>query len=283
MEDSDRSFWEGINVEGMVTDWIADNAAEFHNESPTLKRRRASKQPKIDYWKTKWGQLLLNDQICNPFSAAAKKFRRRFRVPYPVFHEIIVPRCIEKNIFGNKEGQENKIRIPIEFKILIALRVLGRGNCFDDIAELADTFESTAHAVFKQFVWNFAKEFFADYVKVPTGDRLKKTMAVYEQLGLPGAVGSMDCTHLRWNKCPKWLHTLCKGKEGYPSLAFNCVVDHFRLIHHVSEVFVGTSNDITICHNDTYTRNIVMGLYVGIVFFIFLANGLLQKCCGAWK
>jgi hypothetical protein len=91
MEDSDRSFWEGINVEGMVTDWIADNAAEFHNESPTLKRRRASKQPKIDYWKTKWGQLLLTDQICNPTSAAAKKFRRRFRVPYPVFHKIIVP------------------------------------------------------------------------------------------------------------------------------------------------------------------------------------------------
>ena len=239
--ESDQLFWEGIDVEKLVTDWILEHPEEFYEDKTPTKRHRAAKPAKIEYWKTKWGQLLLNPHIGNPFSAAAKKFRRRFRVPYPVFIEVIVPRCIEKNIFQTKEGQEKKIRIPIEFKILIALRILGRGNCCDDLEELADTFQSTAHSVFKMFVLNFAKEFFADYVKVPTGDRLKKTMAVYEQLGLPGAVGSMDCTHLHWNKCPTWLHSLCKGKEGYPSLAFNCVVDHFRLIHHVSEVFVGTS------------------------------------------
>ena len=111
---SDRSFWEGIDVEGLVTDWIASHGAEFYNDPSPPKRRRASKQPKIDYWKTKWGQLLLNDQISNPFSAAAKKFRRRFRVPYPVFKEIILPRCIEKT-FGILKQRFRCIRNPIDY------------------------------------------------------------------------------------------------------------------------------------------------------------------------
>ena len=30
-----------------------------------------------------------------------------------------------------------------------------------------------------------------------------KFVDVYAELGLPGAAGSMDCTHLNWNRCPK--------------------------------------------------------------------------------
>ena len=30
----DRSFWEGMNVESMATDWIFDDAVNFCNEPP---------------------------------------------------------------------------------------------------------------------------------------------------------------------------------------------------------------------------------------------------------
>ena len=43
-----------------------------------------------------------------------------------MFIETLIPRCVEKNIFGTK--CESRVRIPIEFKILIALRILARGN-----------------------------------------------------------------------------------------------------------------------------------------------------------
>ena len=97
------------------------------------------------------------------------------------------------NLFGIKSI--SRVRVPLEFKILISLRILGRGNCFDEIGELAGAFESTCHSVFHDFVNAFVDQFYDMYVKMPTGDQLTKVKRMYEQLGLPGCKGSMDCTH----------------------------------------------------------------------------------------
>jgi hypothetical protein len=43
---------------------------------------------------------------------------------------------------------ECRVRIPVEFKVLIALRILGLGNCLDDISELSCVSESTVHQIF---------------------------------------------------------------------------------------------------------------------------------------
>jgi hypothetical protein len=34
---------------------------------------------------------------------------------------------------------------------------------------------------------------------------------VYEKLGLPGCIGSMDCTHVLWHRCPKVIRNVCTG------------------------------------------------------------------------
>ena len=68
-----------------------------------------------------------------------RKFRRRFRVPFPLF-QFIVSECERVNLFGIKSL--SRVRAPLEFKILISLRIVGRGNCFDEIGELAGAFET---------------------------------------------------------------------------------------------------------------------------------------------
>lgn len=71
-----------------------------------------------------------------------KLFRRRLRIPSPLFEQL-VSQFNEVNLF--EIVQEAKVRIPIEFKLLICLRFLGRGNVHDDIAEMADSFETSVH------------------------------------------------------------------------------------------------------------------------------------------
>jgi hypothetical protein len=44
---------------------------------------------------------------------------------------------------------------------------------------------------------------------MPVGDELKKVMEVYKLLGFNGAIGSMDCTHVKWNKCPASKQNFC--------------------------------------------------------------------------
>jgi hypothetical protein len=164
------------------------------------KRKRFNHQ--INFNETNWGKMLNNPETQDPNSTEGKKFRRRFRIPYPLFKECLVPLCKEHNIFNLKK--ERKGIIPIELKIMAALRVLGRGSCCDDIAEMSEIGESTANHIFKMFVQGMAKSIFPLFVKPPTGPYLEKMLQLYNLLGLPGCIGSMDCTHIRYAQCPAY-------------------------------------------------------------------------------
>jgi Plant transposon protein len=52
------------------------------------------------------------------------------------------------------------------------------------------------------------------------GVELEKVMNVYRKMGFPGAVGSVDATHIRWHMCPVEFVHAATGKEKYPSVAF---------------------------------------------------------------
>ena len=47
-----------------------------------------------------------------------------------------------------------------------------------------------------------------------------KVMNVYRKMGFPGAVGSVNATHIRWHMCPVEFVHAATGKEKYPSVAF---------------------------------------------------------------
>ena len=85
---------------------------------------------------------------------------------------------------------------------MAALRILGRDSKADDISELSEIDASTVNYIFKTFVTEFCEAFASEYIKMPSGTELLKTMEVYRILGMPGAVGSMDCTHIRLARCP---------------------------------------------------------------------------------
>ena len=72
-----------------------------------------------------------------------KLFRLRFRIPSLVFKEFLVPMCKDANIFSISE--ESKVRVPMEFKFLMCLRILSRGNVADNIAELSSGCPSTVN------------------------------------------------------------------------------------------------------------------------------------------
>jgi hypothetical protein len=55
---------------------------------------------------------------------------------------------------------------------------------------------------------NFVASCYFDFVKRPEIEDLERVMDTYACLGFPGAVGSIDCTHLWWMMC---LETLPKS------------------------------------------------------------------------
>ena len=215
-----------------LTNKIAWKRVQSRQEMIKIKRKK-SEVPRIhepNYWQSTWGQLLRKlaaiDGGPSIGSRDGKLFRRRFRVPYPVYCDL-VSKCLEKKLFGVNAHLETDVAgrniCPVEIKLLAVLRILGRNWSFDDIAEATLMGETTARRAFHTFCGNFVSAYYDSYVQRPTGEKLKKVMAVFAKMGLPGCIGSTDCVHLKWDRCPVGIAQLCSGKEGYPTLAYSCV------------------------------------------------------------
>ena len=105
----------------------------FLSESEPKIPREARKV--VDYWSTNWGKWMQQKEMLDPNSKIAKLFMLRFRIPFYLFQGYLVPKCEENKIFGDYPSRVNSI--PLEFKLLICLRILGRGNCYDDLSEFS--------------------------------------------------------------------------------------------------------------------------------------------------
>ena len=253
------------------------STSEFQKKIAGASKQVRNTEKRPDYWSSEWGKLLNDPRVYNLKSKAATRFRRRFRVNIYLFEELKMMIFLRK-IFEEPHGNS----IPLEFKILICLRKLGRYEVDDTSAELSYVGESTCHALFEKFVTNFSKAFLTEYVNVPTGEKLLSIMEVYRRLGLPGCIGSMDCTHIFWNMCPKELRVECTGKYGKPTLAFQAVVDHSGRCMSLSRAFYGTKNDKTIALNDTFTVDMLSGIFKDIEFPLYGADEIIYLCSGAY-
>ena len=244
----------------IVKEFIETDPGRFSISTAPLKdrrsrRKRSSHDLRHDpdsLWGSAWGRMLCEKDLKDPSSWIAKKFRRRFRLPYSVFL-LLVQKCKHAQVFGAS-------RIPTEFKVMVALRILGRGNCADDINELSNIGESTCNVIFHQFCKGMVDSLYNEYVSFPSGEDLKVVEKTYAKFGFPGACGSQDATHLRLGKCPQALTVMATGKEQYPTLAFQCVCGPNRKIFHCSEAYLGSFNDMTITAHDDLCQSIRGGL-----------------------
>jgi hypothetical protein len=193
-------------------------------------------------------QMLDDPMLQDPTSPVAKKFRQRFRVPYPIFVDLLA-KAVNLGFElcpVNHAGTEG---VPLEVKLLGFLRILGRGTCFDGISELSNA----SIEVHRSFFHDFTRKFVDRYVSIPSSpEQIRKVMSIYDRMGIPGATGSTDCVHVKWEMCPVGLKNYCNGKEGYPTLAWQCTVDHHKRFLHVTNCFYGNTNDKTICKYDSF-------------------------------
>jgi hypothetical protein len=269
-----ESKFEDIFIKEILEEEFIDE--EKDSEIPKKKRHLFKRSD--DFWQTQWGQLISHPDVHNIRTRIAKRFRRRFRLPYPLFVHL-VNICKSHNIFN----MTYESRIPIEAKVLACLRILGRDHSADDINDSTGMIgESTANYIFHQFVEGITKYVYPNFVQVPTGELLQKVLSTYSRLGLPGCVGSMDCTRVRWFRCKKAEKWHATGKEGCPTLVFQVVVDHSRRILYCSNFFLGSNNDITICNNDNFSLKVLNGLFENVKYELYNAFGDKYNCLGGY-
>ncbi|CAB1117325.1 unnamed protein product [Ectocarpus sp. CCAP 1310/34] len=99
-------------------------------------------------------------------------------------------------------------------------------------------------------------------------------MEAYDLLGFTGAIGSTDVTHIRWACCPYSWARQYTGKEGFPSIAYQAIVNDTGLVLAVTKGFAGAMNDKTIIRYDTAVAKIRRDpVYTEKVYTLFDKNG----------
>ena len=199
--------------------------------APKPKQKRAKSTLK---WETgSWWRMLADASLKQPGSLAARKFRRRFRLPYPMFVDL----CTQFKDNGWLQTAEydavGKRTIPFSLKLLAALRHIGRGVCFDDLEDMSQVSESVLRKFTPKFFEIMATHVYPDEVRIPeTAEEIRRAVSMYTRLGLPGAMASTDGVHLCWDRCPAMQANAHKGAKTYPSVVFNVSVRHDGIILH---------------------------------------------------
>ena len=117
-----------------------------------------------------------------------------------------------------------------------------------------------------------------EYVFLPRNvAELRRMSKYYDKVGLPGCCGSMDVVHIKWLSCPTRDHNRLKGKEGYSTLAFQCITDYNRRVIGIYRPKFGTGNDKEIVKVDPNVYLIRHGWYKDILWKYYTYDGRVEK------
>lgn len=140
-----------------------------------------------------------------------------------------------------------------------------------------------AAATFHKFCKHFAEEMFEEHIFLPTGSYQDEVMSMYHKLGMTGAIGSTDVTHIGWGMCPFTLGRSFTGKEGFPTIAFQVTVDHAGRVIALTSGFTGSTNDKTIIRYDEGVNKIKTDpRYTERTYNLRKADGTLRERKGCY-
>lgn len=211
------------------------------------------------------------------------QFRAWFRLPLQMIEGIVDRFMVEGYVHATRRNRDPIIlRAKAEVIVLACLNVLAHGTPFRCLSLNTHISASEHQMYFKMFVQMFS-DCRGEYINLPRNrDQLQEVMERYRDVGLPGAMGSIDVVHCKWSKCPAGDFNRAKGKEGYPTLAFQCISDFDRRINGVFGPQWGTRNDKHIVKLDPNVKKIRKGWYRDVKWCYYRRDGTVATDVGAY-
>ena len=224
------------------------------SEDREVKRRRTHK---INLWKTSWGYLLRSRNTRNVGSFEEKKFRFIFRVSCRMFDEELLPLC--RTIFD----VDWRSYIPLEFRILISLRLLSTDNMSLNVPELSSITKRTVNLIFEDFIKNFSLSQKYRIQQIAQLNKCQDISETYSRIGFPGCCGSIDVVDFRW------------GVVGSQKLSMEVVVDRNGSVVYASKLYCKIAEE-------RESKEILSELLQGVNYTLYNKLGVPVACRGGY-
>ncbi|KAM3309624.1 hypothetical protein ACQJBY_030729 [Aegilops geniculata] len=175
-------------------------------------------------------------------------FMHRFRMSRTLFNRIddgILEHDYD-DYFTQKRSASGALGLHPLQKMTAAMRILTYGVAGDYVDEYIRSAESTNLESCKKFVIKVCEVFGEKYLRSPNEEDIARLLAIGEERGFPGMLGSIDCMHWGWKNCPKKWHGMFKGHVSEPTMILEAVASQDLWIWHAYFGLPGSLNDINV-------------------------------------
>ncbi|CAN6326949.1 unnamed protein product [Urochloa humidicola] len=126
----------------------------------------------------------------------------RFRMHQHLYLRIL--RAVEdhNDYFVQKRNAAGKLGLSCLQRVTSAFRMLTYGVPADSTDDKFRIAESTVIESLKRFVKAVVEVFEDEYLRSPNDNNTARLLALGEERGFPGMLGSIDCMHWKWKNCP---------------------------------------------------------------------------------
>ena len=147
--------------------------------------------------------------------------------------------CQKPNVVGALGGSSIQ-------KSSAALRMLSYGASADFLDDYVRMGESTIIECLKHFVKVVVEVFSEQYLRAPNAEDTARLMAINHARGWPGMLGSIDCMHRKWDKCPAAWRGAYTGHKDGPTMILEAVASQDLWIWHAFFGLPGSLNDVNV-------------------------------------
>jgi hypothetical protein len=218
-------------------------------KGPRPEFRSRAKIQRGDHTKSQMADMLDTGDHLRPASRFGKMFRAIYRIPASMFEDIYTWMDENRLQFGFQKRDFDctlLAAIPLKLKVLSGFFMLSTGLQAKGMAHQIGCDEETVRVFFLKFCKALAS-LEHQWIKLPqTTDevcslhhpptprttrtsliwQLRAHVETYADEGLPGCMGSIDCTHIGWTRCRTSVRSWYIGKEGVPTVSFQVCLFH---------------------------------------------------------
>ena len=144
-------------------------------------------------------------------------------------------------------------------KITAVFLMLAYGTSADSTDNYCRLGKSTALQSLRRFVRAVIGIYGDEYLRSPNADDTARLLAIGEQRGFPGMLGSIDCMHWKWKNCPSGHQGFFQGHISEPTIILEAVASQDLWIWHSFFGLPGSLNDINVLHRSPVFAKLAEG------------------------
>ncbi|GKC32021.1 ALP1-like protein [Tanacetum coccineum] len=189
-------------------------------------------------------------------------FEDRFRMSRSLFTGIVEEVTLQCAFFREKEDCTGKLGISPLIKCTSAIRQLAYDTVPDALDEYLQMGNATSRQCLEYFCTSIIQIFGPEFLRKPTLTDVERLYAFHENKhGLPGMLGSLDCTDWAWFGCPiAYKAQYCRCDHGPdPFILLEAVASNDLWIWHAFFGVSRSNNDINVTQRSPLLNDLKLG------------------------